>query len=287
MGSDKCYSRGLTLVEVMVATVLGVIMLGATVAFLLNSTKQINQGMSQAEQTSRAQQALARMTTELKKVNTEGPVLFATGETWTNLPALPPYSKVEENPPDTYYYHPFTGTVDLPTVPAARRFPAQSSIDDKFHKWYPNPDQGPEESNSLTFYRTDPAGPGVVAPIQRITYRLDTTDPQNFKLVREWQTAVTAANPDPAISRQVLADQVRYVQFTYPYFESAMQQNATLETQMIDLKDEQGQNALNRYINQNFRGVVKIRLVLTGALVGSNPQKALAIDLSTEVRVRN
>lgn len=266
----------------MVAMVMGLMVLGATVAFLINTTKQVNQGKAQAEQASRAQQAMSRMVTELKRVNTEGPVLFATGEVWTNLPALPSYSSVE-----VYPYGSITGTVDLPTVPAARLFPSQSSINDKFHKWYPNPDQGPDESNSLTFYRTESAGPGVTVPVQRITYRVDTTDSQNATLVREQQIGVTNANANPAVISRVLTDHVKLVQFTYPYFEREMQNNANLETQLLAVKTDQGQNGLNRYINQNFRGVVKIRLVLTGAQIGTSTKKALAIDLTTEVRVRN
>lgn len=283
MASVRRLSRGLSLVEVMVAMVMGLMVLGATVAFLINTTKQVNQGKAQAEQASRAQQAMARMVTELKRVNTEGPVLFATGEVWTNLPALPSYSAVADCP----VYSSLNGTVDLPTVPAACRFPAQSSINDKFHKWYPNPAQDPDESNSLTFYRTEAAGPGMTAPVQRIDYRLDKSDSQNYKLVRDVQTGVTAANPNPTAKRRVLTDHVKLVQFTYPYFEREMQNNANLESQLLAVQTDQGQNGLNRYINQNFRGVVKIRLVLTGAQIGTSTKKALAIDLTTEVRVRN
>lgn len=284
MASVKRFSRGLSLVEVMVAMVMGLMVLGATVAFLINTTKQVNQGKAQAEQASRAQQAMSRMVTELKRVNTEGPVLFATGEVWTALPALPSYSEVSDCP---VVYSALYGAVDLPTVPAACQFPAQSGINDKFHKWYPNPDLGPDESNSLTFYRTEAAGPGMTAPVQRIDYRLDKSDSQNFKLVRDVQTGVTAANPNPTAKRRILTDHVKLVQFTYPYFEREMQNNTSLETQLLAVKAAQGQNGLNRYINQNFRGVVKIRLVLTGAQIGTSTKKALAIDLTTEVRVRN
>jgi Tfp pilus assembly protein PilW len=280
--SDSRYSeRGLGLIEVLLALTVGLVVLSGLVAFLLSTSKNMNLGQEQARNTSTAQQVLLRLSNDIKGAATQAPPLFALTPNWGVLPALP-YTAVELTPyPDT------AGSVVSPAVPAARRFTSQAGATALALKWYPN---STTESNSLVFYRVPPPGPGQTARVERVTWRLDTAQAQNFKLIREVQTPIVSgslsfqSNPTP--QRTVLAERVQLLQFTYPDFERAIQAGGTtLDTSLTAIQTAQGYPALARYLNTHFRQTIGIRLVLGGA-ARSATQTRKGIELTTEVRLR-
>lgn len=265
--------RGLTVIELLVALVIGVAVLGAGIGFMINSSKSIKLGEDNARNTSVAQQVLSKLVKELKGVNTESPPLYGVNPSWASLFALP-YDAIETTPT----YMDTSGSAVLPTVPAARKFASQVGATDMAHKWYPNPTG--DESNSLVFYKAPPPGPGGTSFVQRITYRLQAG---SGKLVREVQSPLTGAsstfyaNPVPQTS--VLANEVQLIQFSYPIFEQQM--NTALNTQLTAMPAAERQ----AFINTNFRKVIGIRLVLGGAKIQSKMLKG--IELKTEVRLRS
>lgn len=267
----KHSQQGISVPELLIAVVIGVGLLGAGIAFMINTTRTLKLSEDNARNTSVAQQVLSKMTKELKGVPINSPPLYAVNIAWSTLPALP-YDSLETTP-----NHPNTaGTVGLPSVPAARKFLSQSGATDIAHKWYPNPTGN--ESNSLVFYRAPAPGPGGTSIIERVTYRL-----LDRKLYREVQSPMAAgansfySSPTPVTT--VLTDDVQLIQFTYPIFEQQM--SAALDTQLLALA------AVDRsaFINENFRKVIGIRIVLGGGKIKN--QELKGIELKTEVRLRS
>lgn len=270
------HQRGLTLIEVLIAITIGVVVLGAAIAFLMNSSQLIRKGQESTEHTTRAQQAINAMVKELKTVHIDEPILFAVSPDWDDLPALP-YGAFELSPyPDT------AGQVVTPAVPALRKFASQVGETALTLKWYPNPDT-PDESNSLVFYKAPAPGPGGTSNIERITYRLTGEG----RLIREVQQPLSStsvrffSNPTPSF--RALADEVAVVQFTYPEFERRL--DAALESQLDDLLSDQGLAAQTRFINENYRKIIGIRLVMRGAQQGN--KQTPGVELNTEVRLRS
>ncbi len=270
------------MIEMLVGLTIGLTMLTALVVFFMNTQKNMILGQDHARTTSQAQLVLARMTKEIKGSASEPPSLFALSPNWASLPALP-YTAVELQP-----HPPTAGVVISPGVPAARKFLSQATPSDIYHKWYPN---SSNESNSLVFYLIQPPGPGNTATVERVTYRLDNTDPNNIKLVREVQRPVVGGSnsfqtsPDPL--RTVLAERVQLLQFTYPEFSRAMDsQGAALDTSLTTIQTNQGNAALVEFLNLQYRQVIGIRLVLGGSPLTAG-QFRKGIELTTEVRLRN
>lgn len=262
--------RGMTIIEILIALLIGVVVLGAGIAFMLRSSKTIRMGTEQEKATSQAQLVLATLVKEIKGVNIDAPPLFSINPAWSALPALP-YAGFELPVyPDT------SSTVVMPAVPAARKFFSQTGAVDIYHKWYPNPTGN--ESNSLVYYKALPPAPGGVSNVQRITYRL-----VGNRLQREVQNPLTStslqfhANPVP--QSRVLSNNVLVLQFRYPSFEQAM--NATLDTQLTSLVEPDR----TKYLNENFRKVISIRIVMGGLTLGS--QNTPSVELNTEVRLRS
>ena len=156
------------------------------------------------------------------------------------------------------------------------RFLSQAGATDITHKWYPNPTG--DESNSLVFYRAPAPGPGGTSTIERVTYRL-----RDRKLYREVQSPIAAggnsfySGPTPVST--VLTDDVQLIQFTYPIFEQQM--SAALDTQLLALATADR----IAFINENFRKVIGIRIVLGGGQITG--QELKGIELKTEVRLRS
>jgi hypothetical protein len=119
--------------------------------------------------------------------------------------------------------------------------------------------------------------------MERITYRLT---PEG-RLLREVQQPLTDASvsftSNPTPSFRSLADDVAVVQFTYPEFERRL--DAALESQLDDLLNDQGLAAQTRFINENFRKIIGIRLVMRGAQQGD--KQTPGVELNTEVRLRS
>jgi prepilin-type N-terminal cleavage/methylation domain-containing protein len=274
--------KGFSLMEMLVTLTIGLTLLSALVAFFMNTSKNMRVGQEQAQSTSQAQLVLARMTKEIKGSANEAPALFAVTPNWDLLPALP-YSSFELQP-----YPVTAGAVIAPAAPAARKFSSQVVPSDIYHKWYPN---SLNESNSLVFYMIPAPGPTNTAQVERITYRLDTTDAANTKLLREVQRPIVSGSfsfqASPVPVRTVLAERVQLLQFTYPEFDRAMQaQGAALDTQLTDIQTNQGNSALVEFLNNQYRQVIGIRLVLgSSPVAGSQGRKG--IELTTEVRLRN
>ena len=122
----------------------------------------------------------------------------------------------------------------------------------------------------------------ILQIIWRVTYRLE-----NQNLLRETQTPILASSnsfqSSPAPRRTILAKDVMSIQFTYPNFEQAM--NASLDTQLTTIQTNDGNAALNRFINANFRKEIGIRIVMGGATRGGTTRAG--VELSTEVRLRS
>lgn len=267
--------RGFTLVEALMALVIGGVLLAAAMMFLNSTSKTIGIGEKNTKNTSTAQQALSRMVKEIKGMNVDTPPLYSVTPVWTTLPALP-YNSLEIFPyPNT------AGTVAVPTVPAARLFASQSSPADIFHKWYPNPNGN--EANSLVFYKAPAPGPGGTANVERISYRLD----DQHRLIREVQRPIIAGSlafqTSPVPERRILSEEVETIQFTYPQFERAM--NSTLDTDLTTLQTNEGYSALQVFINQSFRNIIEIRIVMQGGSSGGKDFQG--VELKTEVRLRN
>ncbi|PIQ28203.1 hypothetical protein COW36_04805 [bacterium (Candidatus Blackallbacteria) CG17_big_fil_post_rev_8_21_14_2_50_48_46] len=274
--------QGFTLIEALVALTIGLTLLSILIGFLLNTSKNIQLGQEQARSTSVAQLALSRITKEIKGSSIEAPSLFALTPNWPQLPALP-YTAVE-----VYPYPTTAGTLTDPTVPAARKFFSQATPSDIYHKWYPN---SADESNSLVYYAVPAPGVGNTATVERISYRLDTANPANYKLVREVQRPIIASSfnfqSSPAPIRSVLAERVQLLQFTYPEFERAMQaQGAALDTLLTNIQTNQGNAALISYINSRYRQVIGIRLIIGGSPLNATSFRK-GIELTTEVRLRS
>lgn len=268
--------KGLTLMELMVALLIGSILLTAAMLFMNSTSKTIKLGHENSVNTSVAQQALSRMVKELKGVNVDAPPLYAVSPTWDTLPALP-YSSLE-----IYPYPNTSGSVAVPAAPAARKFASQASPSDIYHKWYPNPADG-KEDNSLVFYRAPAPGPGGTSQVVRISYRLDAKG----RLLREVQKPLSSgslsfqSSPTPEIT--VIADAVDTLQFTYPEFERQM--SASLDNDLTTLQTNEGYQALQVSLNENFRKIIRIRLVMKGARSGNG--NFPGVELTTEVRLRS
>ncbi|MGE3727183.1 MAG: PilW family protein [Candidatus Sericytochromatia bacterium] len=278
----RLQEKGFSVIEMLIGLTIGLTMLTALVVFFMNTQKNMMLGQEHARTTSQAQLVLARMTKEIKGSASEAPSLFALSPNWASLPALP-YTAVELQP-----HPPTAGVVVSPGVPAARKFLSQATPSDIYHKWYPN---SSNESNSLVFYLVPPPGPGNTAVVERVTYRLDNTNPNNIKLLREVQRPVVGGSNSfqatPTPQRTVLAERVQLLQFTYPDFSRAMDsQGASLDTQLTDIQTNQGNAALVEYLNQQYRQVIGIRLILGGSPLNAG-QFRKGIELTTEVRLRN
>lgn len=267
------HQRGITLVESLVALVIGIGVLGGAIGFFMYTSRTLKVGQESAENTSVAQQALSRLTREIKSASVARPRLFNATPVWDTLPALPYTAK------ELYPYPSTAGGVIDPAMPAARWFATQTGTD-IYHKWYPNADVG--GSNSLVYYKAVAPGPGGTSVIERITYRLEDN-----QLVREAQRPLTAtstnfqSNPEP--ERTVIAKEVAEIQFTYPLLERQM--NATLDSQLSTIQTDEGAVALQTFLNENFRKIIRIRLVMQGARIGDDIKPG--IELSTEVRLRS
>lgn len=276
-GKTQQTQAGFTVLEAAVAALLGAIVLGGAIAFLNSSTKTMHIGQENTVITGKGQQALSRMTREIKSVNTNAPPLFNVTPDWATLPALP-YTALELTP-----YPATAGVVLIPAVPAARFFATQTSPGDPYHKWYPNPDDQ-IISNSLVFYKAPAPGPGGTAQVQRITYRHDAS---RQSLVREVQVPLTASstsfssNPTPDVT--VLSNRVKAVQFTYPSFEQAM--TPSLDSDLDALLSAEGNAVLQRFLNENYRKAIGIRLLMEGPVHGNKSYGG--VELTTEVRLRN
>lgn len=289
--------RGLTVIELLVALVIGLGVIAAGLAFMMRSGESIRIGQEQAVNTSRGQQALARMVAEIKGVNIDAPPLYPVTPAFANLPRLP-YLMIEKTP--LYDPVPATGTAApliMPATPAARQFNSQNGAADLMHKWFPNPNPALNESNSLVFYKAPAPGAGGTSSIQRITYRLVVdNDPRSgyrrSRLMREVQNPLSDGSIQfhgaPAPASTVLADDVISIQFTYPSFEQQI--SAALDTQLTALAADPVQQT--SYINENFRKVIGIRIVLGGARLGTEvknqlPNQTAGVELKTEVRLRS
>jgi len=269
-------NTGFTIIELLVAITLSLIVLSALIAFFFRGSKLIQIGQDQAKVPAMAQFVLNKMVKDIETGNTQVPtILGITEATWKSLPALP-YTSVELYPyPDT------GGTITVPAVPAARKFANQVGINDKYHRWYPNPnsnsnenpapDRNSEVSNSLVFYKVENAN------TFRITYRLDSFN--NF--IREQQNNPASSFTSPAPDVQRLLGNVQYIQFTYPVFEQEMYNNADFENNLNAMSP----NDREVYINQNYRKAIGIKISVLGATIGQNRKKAL--ELITQVMVRN
>ncbi|MEZ0369674.1 MAG: PilW family protein [Candidatus Sericytochromatia bacterium] len=264
------YQKGISIMELLVALVIGTLILSAGISFMLNSSKAMRMGQEQAKYTSQAQQILSRMVKEIKSVNIDAPPLFTVSPAWATLPALPYTSYELSSYPDT------SGDVILPAVPAARKFASQAGATDMQHKWYPNPSGN--ESNSLVFYKAPGPGAGGTSQVQRISYRLVGT-----RLLREVQSPLSAGSDqfhsNPVPSSTLLSDMVRIIQFTYPLFEQQM--TTTLDTTLT----AQTEPDRTEFINENCRKVISIRIVMGGLRLGS--QDTPSVELKTEVRLRS
>lgn len=265
--------RGITLIETLVALVIGLGVLGAAIVFFIHTSRTLQIGQENAENTSVAQQLLSRLTREIRAASVSNPRLFSTTPAWDTLPALPYTAK------ELYPYPSTSGVVSSPAMPAARWFATQSGTD-KFHKWYPNADVG--GSNSLVYYKTAAPAPGGASVIERVTYRLE-----NNELIKEVQRPLSAASTNfqssPKPERTVLAREVAEIQFTYPAFERQM--NATLDAQLSTIQTDEGMAALQTFCNENFRKIIQIRVVMQGARIGNDIKPG--IELTTEVRLRS
>ncbi len=269
----KQQERGISIVEALIALVIGLGVLSAGIGFFVKTTRTIQIGQENAENTAVAQQVLARMTREIKAAAVSQPRLFNATPVWSNLPALP-YTAKELTPyPNT------AGVVIDPAAPAARKFSAQSASGIE-NKWYPNPEAG--GSNSLVFYKALPPAPGGTTQIERVTYRLDGTE-----LIKEVQRPLSASSNNfqnsPAPLRNVMAKEVSEIQFTYPIF--MQQMNAALDTQLTDIQTNQSPAEAQRFMNENYRKVIGIRIVMQGARIGNDIKPG--IELTTEVRLRS
>ncbi|PKL76877.1 MAG: hypothetical protein CVV27_08075, partial [Candidatus Melainabacteria bacterium HGW-Melainabacteria-1] len=91
----RSHQRGFSMIELLVALVIGSALLAAGVAFMMRTGNTIRIGQEQTENTSRAQQVMSRMVKELKGVNVDAPPLFNVAPAWNSLPALPHYSHLE------------------------------------------------------------------------------------------------------------------------------------------------------------------------------------------------
>jgi prepilin-type N-terminal cleavage/methylation domain-containing protein len=287
MASIKISQRGFTLIEVLIAMTLGLILVGALVSFLLNSSQNIRQGQQQAESVSRGQQMLNRIVEDIKESAVGTPPLFPLAVNWAQLPILP-YMAFE-----LYPYADTSGATATPTTPAARKFATQVGENtNPVLKWYPNAVGNPAQSNSLVFYKTPSPGVGSVGLVERITLRLDRTDPNNGKLLREVQTPIngsgaTKFQTTPVPEVRTMADGVEQIQFTYPEFERAMVANPSgLHDQLNQMVIAQGERVTQGYINQNWRKTIGIRLVMQGAVMPGG-RRATGIELKTEVRLRS
>lgn len=264
----------MTILELLVSLVIGLGVLAAGLAFLNNTSRSIQIGQESAANTSVAQQALNRMVKELKGVHVANPSLMSITPAWTDLPALP-YTALE-----LYPYPATSGQVMDPAAPAARKFASQSTPLDIYHKWYPNPNGA--ESNSLVFYKAPATAPGNVSQVERITYRL-----QGDRLLREVQRPLSSSatsfvgTPAPLVT--VLAKEVQQIQFTYPDF--ARQMTAAVDTQLNDLLADEGNAVLQRHLNETYRKVIGIRIVMAGAQISGST--SAGIELQTEVRLRS
>lgn len=267
--------RGISIIELLIALVIGLTILSAASAFLFRTSSTIKMGEQDTQNTSRAQQVLSRMSREIKAVSVAAPPLYLVSTPWASLPALP-YSALELLP-----YANTAGSIDLPTVPAARKFASQVTPADIYRKWYPNPTGN--ESNSLVFYRAPAPGPGGTSTIERVTYRLLATGDLLREVQRGILTSSNSFQTTPAPQRTVLAKGVLSIQFRYPNFEQAM--NASLDNQLTTIQTNDGNAALNRFINDNFRKAIAIRIVMSGAVRGGTPRPG--VELSTEVRLRS
>lgn len=262
--------RGMTMVELLVAVVIGVVVLGAGVSFMLNAGKTMRMGTDQDKATSQAQLVLTNLVKEIKSAHIDVPPLYGVSPAWATLPTLPYAAYELSSYPDT------SATVVMPAVPAIRKFFSQTGAVDIQHKWYPNP-TGPE-NNSLVYYKAPAPAPGGSSNVNRITYRL-----VGNRLLREVQSPLTAASlqfhSNPLPVTRLLSDNVKVIQFTYPSFEQAM--TVALDTQLTALTEP----ARTRYINDNFRKVIGIRIVMGGLRLGG--QDTPSVELKTEVRLRS
>lgn len=262
--------RGLTLIELLVALLIGTLVLAAGIKFLFNTGKTITMGTEQDKVTADAQLAMQNMSKEIKRAAIDAPPLFNVTPAWVSLPALP-YNAYELTP----YLDTLAGVV-MPAPPAARKFASQTGLPDIYHKWYPNPTGN--ESNSLVMYIAPPPAPGAASSVQRITYRV-----AGGKLIREVQSPLSSASlqfgSNPAPMTTTLANNVKWIQFSYPNFEQAM--TTALDTQLTTLTEP----ARTQYINENFRKLLRIRLVMGGLKLGS--QDTPSVEQTTEVRLRS
>lgn len=293
MASIKLTQRGFTLIEVLIAMTLGLILVGAVVSFLLNSSQNIRQGQQQAESVSRGQQMLNRIVEEIKEAAIVKPPLFSLSVNWDILPMLP-YGAFE-----LYPYADTSGGTPTPVVPAARKFVSQVGENlDPLLKWYPNPQKNMAESNSLVLYKTPSPGVGNLGVVERITLHLDRTDPDNGKLLREVQSPITGGGAtkfqvSPVPEVRTMADGVEQIQFTYPEFEDAMHPDKSgpidpsgIHDRLNQMVTAQGEKTTQGYINQNWRKTIGIRLVMQGAVMPGG-RRATGIELKTEVRLRS
>ena len=247
--------RGITLVESLVAVVIGLGVLGAAAGFFIQTSRSIKMGQDSAENTAVAQQ-------------------LATTPAWDTLPALPYTAK------ELYPYPSTAGVVIDPAYPAARWFGSQSASD-IYHKWYPNPDGG--GSNSLVFYKAVPPGPGGTSTIERVSYRLDSKNQLIKEVQRPLLSTSTSFQSSPTPERTVLAKEVQSIAFTYPVFERQM--NAALDTQLTAMQTAQGAAATQSFISDNYRKIIGIRVVMQGPRIGNKNKPG--IELETEVRLRS
>lgn len=266
--------QGISLVEALVAVVIGIGVLGAAMGFFMQTTRTLKMGQESAENTSVAQQLLSRITREIKAASVLRPRLFNATPAWDTLPALPYTAK------ELYPYPSTAGVVMDPAYPAARWFATQTASD-IYHKWYPNPDVG--GSNSLVYYKAVAPGPGGVSVLERVTYRVDDKN----QLLREVQRPLLSTSTNfqntPVPLRTVLAKEVQRIVFTYPVFERQM--NAALDTQLTAMQVAQGAAATQSFISENYRKIIGIHVVMQGPRIGNKTKPG--IELSTEVRLRS
>lgn len=266
--------KGISLVETLVAVVIGIGILGAAMGFFMQTSRSIKMGQESAENTSVAQQLLLRITREIKAASVLRPRLFATTPVWDTLPALPYTAK------ELYPYPSTAGLVIDPAYPAARWFATQTASD-IYHKWYPNPDAG--GSNSLVYYKAVAPAPGGASTIERVTYRVDSKNQLLKEVQRPLLTASTSFQSSPTPVRTVLAKEVEMIAFTYPVFERQM--NAALDTQLTAMQTLQGAAATQSFISENYRKIIGIRVVMQGPRIGNKTKPG--IELTTEVRLRS
>lgn len=247
--------RGYSLIEFLIVALIGSFAALLVVNLMFSGSKALKAGQDHASLLPKLQTAMGHIVRDIRSANTSNPPAAAGLGTLLpiNLPLLP-YEKVEGSPLlDSLAQYPF------PASPAARMFPSQSLVADK---WRPEP-ANQQESNSLVFYRSQG---GVLHRISLVN--------RHGELVREDQSPVTSANnrtDTPVPVRQTLMENLVAVQFTYPLLDAVSTNPAA----------GLGSTEKNLLLNSRYRTLIAIKLI------AQVPGSGKPLELSEQVEVRN